>query len=470
MNVRWERARTVRAGIVYALAAVVLVAVWSSGGLLQARAQQPAPQADPQDFGLMIPDAPPKPGDDRRVLIKNTTNELVVGKVLVEVGDHFIVILPNGRLASVAQSDATPTDRRFEPAKMSDLAKELTDEKFKGFKTRMTKRYLYVYNTSEPFFQATSRILETMYPALFAYCRRQKIKVHDPDAPLVAIMFRTQDEFEKYREVPEGVVAYYNGVSNYVVMYEQSKLLEVAPDLAVKQSISTIAHEGVHQILHNIGVQQRLSNWPMWISEGLPEFFAPTSFDKRVRWKGVGFPNDLRMKELETFLKQNGRSAELSKPTSEAKSLTSTGYAAAWAMTHTLAERRKKDFFAYLGDVSRRGPLETFSESDDAKLFARHFGDDFKQLDDEIGKSLRKLPYVDPVANQTHYVAMLEVPVGVALQRSYAITTSPKAVKDWQKEQLDELLPAVRAATKFTIQAFPNETAASNFAKLWLGR
>ena len=88
-------------------------------------------------------------------------------------------------------------------------------------------------------------------------------------------------------------------------MYEQSKLAEVRPDLAVQQAISTIAHEGVHQILHNIGVQQRLSVWPMWLSEGLAEFFAPTTIGARLKWKGAGQVNDLRMFELEQYLKSN---------------------------------------------------------------------------------------------------------------------------------------------------------------------
>ena len=81
-------------------------------------------------------------------------------------------------------------------------------------------------------------------------------------------------------------------------------MAEIAPDLAVKQSISTIAHEGVHQVLHNIGVQQRLSRWPMWISEGLPEYFAPTQVDERIRWKGVGLVNDLRLHSLVEYLRE----------------------------------------------------------------------------------------------------------------------------------------------------------------------
>ena len=450
-------------------ALVCLLPAWMLAGTSTSLAQQIAPQADPQDFGLSVPDAPHKPGADRLALVKSPANELVVGKILVEVGDHFVVVLPNGRLASVPQQEATVTDRKFKPATMAEMAKELTAEKFQGFKTRMTKRYLYVYNTSEPFFKATSRIVETMYPALFAYCRRQKLPVHDPETPLVMIMFRSEEEFAKYREMPEGVAAYYNGVSNHVVMYEQSKLLEIAPDLAFKQAISTIAHEGVHQILHNIGVQQRLSSWPMWISEGLPEYFAPTSMDKGVRWKGVGLPNDLRMKELETYLKEGGATA-LARPTSEAKSLTSTGYASAWALTHTLAERRKDKFYAYLGDVSRLGPLDERSAQDDAALFAKHFGADMSEIDEQIFKNLKKLPYVDPVLNQTHYVAMLQTAVGGRVQRSYMVTTSPKAIKDWRQQEVGGLPAGLQAGAQMTIEAFPSQAAAGSFAKGWLGK
>src|SRR5436309_1049105 len=77
------------------------------------------------------------------------------------------------------------------------------------------------------------------------------------------------------------------------------------PDLALGQAISTIAHEGVHQILHNIGVQRRMSVWPMWLSEGLAEFFAPTTVDGKLRWKGPGQVNDLRMFELEEYVRGN---------------------------------------------------------------------------------------------------------------------------------------------------------------------
>ena len=55
-------------------------------------------------------------------------------------------------------------------------------------------------------------------------------------------------------------MAYYDVLSNRIVMYEETALWKIKPDLALQQALATIAHEGRHQILHNIGVQQRLSH------------------------------------------------------------------------------------------------------------------------------------------------------------------------------------------------------------------
>lgn len=418
-------------------------------------ATRPAPKADPADFGLKLPDGTPRPGEGRLVLVKSPDDELVVAKTLVEVADQLVVVLPDGRLRLVPARDATPTYRQFEPVTAEEMAKKLVAKTFVGFKTRTTKNYLYIYNSSEQFCKGTSSILESMYPALVAYCRRQKLAVHEPETPLVLILFRTQDEFDKFHEMPDGVVAYYNGVTNYVVMYEQSKLLDIAPDLAVKQAISTIAHEGVHQILHNIGVQQRFSDWPMWIGEGLPEYFAPTT-SKGARWKGVGKPNDLRMKSLENYLKQGPGKNDLVGPTVKAEGLTSTGYAAAWGLTHFLAERRKEKFFSLLREVSQRGPLEKYTEQQNVELFKKYFPDDLAKFDVQLVQHLQKLPYEDPIENQTHYV----VAVRSGARRAYMITTSPKAIAEWQKEEL-----AQRPTTQFLIQAFPNASTARLFAK-----
>jgi hypothetical protein len=69
---------------------------------------------------------------------------------------------------------------------------------------------------------------------------------------------------------------------------------------------------------------------------------------------------------------------------------------------------------------------------------------------------LQKLPYEDPIENQTHYV----VAVRTGAKRAYMITTSLKAIVDWQNEERVK-----QPATRFLIQAFPNASTAKLFAK-----
>ena len=415
-------------------------------------------------------------GEGRRAIVKGDADQEIVTRVLVDIGDYRVVIMPDGRLKAVPVDEAKPTDKPYVPATKESIAKAFIEGNFKGFRTRSTRRFVYIYNTSEGFYTATSRILESMYPGVLAYLERQKeLKVEEASLPLVVIMFRTEKEFQSYRAMPESVAAYYNAVSNHVVMYEQSDLVEVAPDLAVKQSIGTIAHEGIHQILHNIGVQGRLADWPMWISEGLAEYFAPTSVDRRMRWKGVGMPNDVRMYELSQYMKKRLPGTEtgaLVRRVVESGEFTSLEYAASWALTHYLATRSKDEFLAFIADVSRLLPLAARDPSrnqpNSAKLFEKHFGSDYAKIESDMFKHLRKLPYTDPVENQTHYVALFVLNRGLTIEKRAGVTTSPAAVREWQKDALNDVPATERNRVSFRYQVFPSRTAASRYADQWL--
>ena len=142
--------------------------------------------------------------------------------------------------------------------------RDVAIDKLAQFKTLTTRHYVFLYDTSEEFALATSRVLEQMLPGVTGYARLQGVDVQLPEIPLVVIMFRNDDEFQQYRRMPAGIIAYYNTLTNHIVLYEESKLAGIQKELARQQTINTIAHEGVHQILHNIGFQRRLSAWPAY--------------------------------------------------------------------------------------------------------------------------------------------------------------------------------------------------------------
>lgn len=432
---------------------------------------------DPRPFGIELPPGLVNSGDKLSVTTTDDASNPVVGKLHVRIGQGAVILLPDGQLVPRKAGEFQPTDRKFEPLAKAALTERLRAE-FPGFKIKATNHYLYVYDTSEDFELGTSRILETMLPGVKAYAEQCKIAVHDPPVPLVAVMFRTEGDFQKYRRLPDGVVAYYDGLSNRVFMYEQSQLAEVRPDLAVQQAIATVAHEGAHQILANIGVQQRLSVWPMWLSEGLAEFFAPTTTGARLKWKGAGQVNDLRMFELEQYLQDKAASepkGEMVEHTILADRLSSQGYAAAWAITHYLAKNRRSEFNAYVREVSQLGPLSGAIEvtppgvvRSNRQQFSKSFGDDFKQLEAKLVAHLRKQPYTDPFLDLPHFVATLVTSDGKRTQRSASTFHSPELADKWRREMLGKVPAAQRPAARAQIRVFPNRPLAETYAKQWL--
>ncbi|HRX78713.1 MAG TPA: DUF1570 domain-containing protein [Pirellulaceae bacterium] len=445
----------------------------------QAIAQTPRP-VDPREFGLNIPPGPVRAGNDEAIATADDDGSPVVAKLLVDVGDYRIVMLPDGRLVPRPMQAATLTERKFEPITKDALSSQLLAQEFSGFKTNQTRHYLNVYNTSEEFALATSRIMETMFPGVANYAKAQKIEIAEPDVPLVVVMFRTEDEFQRYQRMPTGVVAYYNILDNRVVMYEESRLKSVKPELAIQQSIATIAHEGAHQILHNIGVQKRLSRWPMWLSEGIAEFFAPTTFGSRLKWKGAGQVNDMRMFELEMYLKSRESDqpdGHMIEQTVIASRLTSTGYASAWSLTHYLAKIKRVNFNDYVREVSQLGPLETIGETvapgvvpENLELFHKHFGDDLGDLNKRLVLHLKKLPYSDPFAEWPHFVATVAVPDGRRAKRDANIFHSADMASKWIEEALETVDAQQRSAAATDVRVFANRTIATQYARQWLGQ
>lgn len=442
-------------------------------------AQEPPQTANPREFGLDLPPGEIAPGDNQAVTTTDDDGQPAIGRIHVRVGAGAIVLLPDGELVARREGQFSPTDRKFEPLDKDKLVARLAGE-FPNFKTRSTNHYIYVYDSSDEFQFGTSRILETMLPGVKQWAESCRIDVKNPALPLVVVMFRTENQFQRYRRMPAGVVAYYDPVTNRVFMYEQSRLAQVRPDLALGQAISTIAHEGVHQILHNIGVQQRLSIWPMWLSEGLAEFFAPTTIGAKLRWKGPGQVNDLRMYELEQYVRGNSAvdsKGELVEHTVLAGRLTSTGYAAAWALVHYLAKYKRPELLSLVQEASQYGPLTGATDistlgvvRENRDAFVARLGDNFKDLESRLIAHLKKQPYVDPFLDAPHFVATFVSPSGRKSQRSANTFHSLPLATKWVGDMRDKLADTDRPSSQATIREFPNRLQADAFARQFLAQ
>jgi hypothetical protein len=394
-----------------------------------------------------------KPGHGETLLLRSGTGESQVVKLHGDLGVQLLVMLPTGELTMVPRTATTPTDMPFVPASEAAMKKALAAAGFSKFKMVSAPPYLYVYDSSEGFYLHTRSILESMYPGVKATLENWGLDVPAPAVPLVVIIMPSREAFDAYDKTDPGIAAYYNILTNYVVLYEDQKLWDAAPEFALKQGAYIVAHEGVHQILANAGIQQRMARWPMWICEGVPEYFCPLKVSSRLvqsrngnmptrtlKWTDPGMVNDLRMYAL---LRTSSAGGNVAKELVTASQLDSDGYALAWGLVHYLVNERPSEFRAYLKDVSQCEPLDPAQKALAGHvdpLFVKHFGEDFSAIETGVQQHLTSKAmqeeYRDPEVYQTHYVVKRSVKQGRTFQIAMIVTTSPAAARAFKESEL----------------------------------
>ncbi|MGD9633745.1 MAG: DUF1570 domain-containing protein [Pirellulales bacterium] len=413
-----------------------------------------APARDTSEARLRLPsNAVAKAGLGERLLLKSPDGKLQVVKLHCDLGVEQLVMLPTGELVMTPRSATTPTDKPFVPADAEAMKRSLAAAGFDKFKMEWAPPYLYVYASSEGFYLHTRSILESMYPGVKSTLQSWGLEPHDPEVPLVVIIMPSREAFDAYDKTDPEIAAYYNTLTNYVVLYEDRRLWEAAPEFALKQGAYIVAHEGVHQILHNTGIQQRLSRWPMWISEGLPEYFCPLKVSSRIvrtanaelptrtiKWTDPGMVNDLRMYAL---LRTSAQSGEVAKQLVQASELGSREYALAWGLVHYLVSEKPAEFRAYLKDVETIEPLDPAQKALAGQvdpLFVKHFGDDFTAIETLVQQHLTsrqmQAEYRDPEVYQTHYVVKRVVKQARTFNIAMLVTTSPAAVREFKESEV----------------------------------
>jgi hypothetical protein len=378
---------------------------------------------------------------------------MVIGELYVKVDDRNLVMLPSGMLVSVDNREITPTDRPFVPLTKSEAVAEMKAHEFKKFKTAETEHYAYLYGCSDEYLQTTQDILESMYDGVQELLRTWKLPVSEPTVPLVVVIFGDRKSFDAYDSVPPGVMAYYEIGSNHIVLYEDARLAAAEPEFGLRKAAGTVAHEGVHQLLNNVGVQARLSRWPLWVTEGMAEYLSPIKLTssmvkkggdtvmpaRKLKWNKGGVMNDIRMHHLLQIPQTGGKIQEIM----TTKDLTSEGYALAWGLTHYLMTKQGDEFREYLRELTTLKPKDDLAPDYQERvesMFTRRFGPNYIALEGTVAKYLKSREmqnqYRDPYVYQTHYVLVhTHIRTGSRATVYWAVTTSPKAAERWREQQ-----------------------------------
>lgn len=429
---------------------------------------------------------PGDPGDDpepdsvetgRCLLVHDRDGRPLVTRIHGIQDGRPLVLLPDGQLG--IPDRLVTTDRPFRPATMDEMELRLTGPgaPYAGFDVLKTDHYLVLYQSSEGFARSSANLLEDLLRELLEAFRKRSFAVHEPEFPLVAVIFRDEDDFRRHKPVAREVQAYYEILTNRISLFQSSDRDQNAPEVAALRKPQTVAHEGAHQILHNIGIQPRLAAWPLWLIEGLAEYCSPPTLKRgQAGWAGLGQVNPIHMATIRDLADNpsqairfpNGPRAgrDPRKATVEylvtADNLSPTDYALSWALVHYLATRRMDDFLGYLKVLSKLPPAQPLSADDHRAVFRAAFGEDLARMDRQVIAHLSKLKHQDALP---FYTVMFEQQLpGGMLRRSAMVSQSPSLIREW----LETAAQPRGGLAQWQALPFPSKNRALHQAELWL--
>ena len=207
----------------------------------------------------------------QRLVVRDTRGRSIVAREFGILRKRLAAILPDGQIGW--PEGLVPTQEPFVPLTMDQMKRELLeDPEFTTFQIHQTAHYLIMYQCGEPFARASGELLEKLHDGLTSTLKKNGLPIVPMEFPLVAVIFATEDDFRANRPVAPDVQAYYEPLSNRIFFYEKSRRDQDSPEVSALRKPQTVAHEGTHQILNNVGIQPRLSDWPIWLVEGLAEY------------------------------------------------------------------------------------------------------------------------------------------------------------------------------------------------------
>lgn len=222
--------------------------------------------------------------------------------------------------------------------------------------------------------------------------------MREPEFPLVAIAFASQDEFHRYAlgegsRLPSGVLGYYSPVSNRVCLFDSSTGQQTPQDWYL--NAETIIHEATHQTAFNTGVHGRFSTAPRWVIEGLG-----TLFEAEGVWNGraaATLAARIAPDRLAGF-----RQAQAGRPAGACVEFFSgdrmfqvdplAAYAEAWAWSFFLTETRPRQYAAYLQRVASRPAFEAYPAAQRLADFQACIGGDLRMLESYFLRYMDELP------------------------------------------------------------------------------
>lgn len=354
-------------------------------------------------------------------------NQTHVGRSLGHDREVCWLAERDGRVTRVPLQQVTSfrkLDDEFEGLPAVEVRNQLRREFGHGWEIIGAGQFLVCAPTGRG--RVFARTFDDVYRSFRSYFSRRGFELPQPQFPLIAVVFPTEQEFAANcarDDVPygPGLKGYYHRLTNRTSLFESQTdrlaslhtpstlhayaelipgrrladhLLQFGaetPDATTWDAVieadlrDTIVHEATHQVAYNLGLHTRIGDNPKWITEGLATMFESDG----ARTNAGGGRPELRLnrERFERFSQSVGKGhrpgflADLVAGDRLFQSSPLDAYAQAWALTFFLAETRSPLHSRYLKTLAARDPLKPYTAQERLADFQAAFGNDLNRLE-----------------------------------------------------------------------------------------
>ncbi len=312
--------------------------------------------------------------------------------------------------------DHTQNDQPFTPLSQAEAAKHALAGLPAGFEVYNTAHYVFLHNTSRAYAQWVGALYERLYSAFGNYWTHRGFKLHDPELPLIVMIFSTQDAYAAHSQAELGdaakaIIGYYSLRTNRVTMYDltgaealrgagqrrtnASQINQMLQRPEAEAMVATIIHEATHQLAFNCGLQTRYADIPLWVSEGIAVYFETPDLSSQKGWRTIGDVNRPRLDRFREYLSRRPKQSLLSLISDDKRfrdarqALDASGVA--WALNYFLIRTKPKEFLAYMDTLAAKRALLFDKPEERIRQFKMAFGDDMDKLDADFLKYMQKV-------------------------------------------------------------------------------
>ena len=278
------------------------------------------------------------------------------------------------------------TSDHFVSFSANDMKYQLKSEFGRDCDVSSTRHYLVVHPRGER--DTWANRFEELYRQYMRYFTSRGFEPKQPLFPLVAVVFRNQQEFQHFAQetgaklIP-GTLGYYSPQSNRILLYDVTAGNPDNPNWQI--NAETIVHESIHQMAFNSGVHSRYAMPPRWVAEGLGTLFEARGVSNSDRYSQQSERiNRYRFEDFKKYAatrRPTGSLAEFVASDRIFQSDAEGAYGESWALTFFLFETQSKRYVEYLQKTATRRHFTDYRGPDRLADFQACFGKDMRQLE-----------------------------------------------------------------------------------------